>query len=312
MTSAWSFGVMPLRAAMGPPQPDWTWTARWSRHNRSFRYVVHDAVAALGGAEHVARLCRDWRALLTEESDTLAVPGRAARSATAGPPRRAGTCRCTRSARARRHPASPGPVAPRLVDLDWARGAVPTPHGPLTVDVGTEVTVESPVPVEIDVGGVRHHRPPGRWTVSAGREHDPNRPRPRGDGMTANRRARGRTHPADVANGRAGHRGRPGRAPCPRGAGRRAAVRRRRPGRTARRTRSARARRVLDAARDLVEVAARWPAGSTPGAESHERLRRPTAAPAPVQRLCWYAVVEVCDQVRRADRGRSTQYRRAT
>ncbi|MEE3922491.1 hypothetical protein V2I01_41740 [Micromonospora sp. BRA006-A] len=70
MTSAWSFGVMPLRAAMGPPQPDWDVDRQVVAAQPFFRYVVHDAVAALGGAEHVARLCRDWRALLTEETDT--------------------------------------------------------------------------------------------------------------------------------------------------------------------------------------------------------------------------------------------------
>ncbi|MFJ8828466.1 hypothetical protein [Micromonospora aurantiaca] len=177
VTSAWSFGVMPLRAAMGPPPPDWDVDRQVVAAQPFFRYVVHDAVAALGGAEHVARLCRDWRALLTEESDTWpetwsggslchgwsATPSRDLPLYTLG----AG-------------PAAPGfaraRVAPRLGDLDWARGAVPTPHGLLTVEVGTEVTVESPVPVEIDVGGVRHHRPPGRWTVPAGREHDPDRP----------------------------------------------------------------------------------------------------------------------------------------
>ncbi|MEE3922490.1 hypothetical protein V2I01_41735 [Micromonospora sp. BRA006-A] len=45
--------------------------------------------------------------------------------------------------------------------------------------MGTEVTVESPVPVEIDVGGVRHHRPPGRWTVPAGRNTTRTAPAPR-------------------------------------------------------------------------------------------------------------------------------------
>ncbi|MDM4784441.1 hypothetical protein [Micromonospora sp. b486] len=53
-------GVMPLRAAMGPPQPDWDVDREVVAAQPFFRYVVHDAVAALGGAEHVARLCRDW------------------------------------------------------------------------------------------------------------------------------------------------------------------------------------------------------------------------------------------------------------
>ncbi|MBF5029984.1 MULTISPECIES: hypothetical protein [unclassified Micromonospora] len=64
---------------------------------------------------------------------------------------------------------------------------------------------------------------------------------------------------------------------------------------------------VLDAARDLVEVAARWPAGSTPGAESHERLRQAHGSARAACSVCWYAVVEVGDQVRRADGGRPAQ-----
>lgn len=50
-------------------------------------------------------------------------------------------------------PAEPGysvvRIAPRLGDLSWARGAVPSPHGLISVDVrGSSVTITSPVPVD--------------------------------------------------------------------------------------------------------------------------------------------------------------------
>lgn len=45
-------------------------------------------------------------------------------------------------------------VAPRLGRLAWARGVVPTPHGPTAVEVGADaVTVDSPVPVVVDLAG---------------------------------------------------------------------------------------------------------------------------------------------------------------
>ena len=54
-------------------------------------------------------------------------------------------------------PAEPGfaraRIAPRLGDLAWARGAVPTPHGLLRVAIDAErIEIESPVPFELDAG----------------------------------------------------------------------------------------------------------------------------------------------------------------
>ena len=54
-------------------------------------------------------------------------------------------------------PAEPGfataRIAPRLGDLAWARGTVPTPFGPLTVEAkGDHVSVDSPVPFVLDRG----------------------------------------------------------------------------------------------------------------------------------------------------------------
>ncbi|GAA3670829.1 hypothetical protein GCM10022224_038830 [Nonomuraea antimicrobica] len=64
-------------------------------------------------------------------------------------------------------PAEPGydrvRVAPRLGGLAWARGAVPSPHGLVSVAVeGDRVMVDSPVPVELShPGGAVTHHPEG-------------------------------------------------------------------------------------------------------------------------------------------------------
>jgi alpha-L-rhamnosidase len=65
-------------------------------------------------------------------------------------------------------PAEPGfaraRVAPRLGDLSWARGAVPTPRGLLRVEAHeARVSVESPVPFDLDLGdGAATRQDPGR------------------------------------------------------------------------------------------------------------------------------------------------------
>jgi alpha-L-rhamnosidase len=69
-------------------------------------------------------------------------------------------------------PAEPGyasaRIAPRLGELEWARGAVPTPHGPIAVQAtADEVTIDSPVPVVLDLEGQAPHQlPAGRHKVS--------------------------------------------------------------------------------------------------------------------------------------------------
>jgi hypothetical protein len=55
-------------------------------------------------------------------------------------------------------PAEPGytvaRIAPRLGHLAWATGKVPTPHGLIEVHVtAKQVTVDSPVPVIVDLAG---------------------------------------------------------------------------------------------------------------------------------------------------------------
>ena len=43
-------------------------------------------------------------------------------------------------------------IAPRLGDLSWAKGSVPTPHGLIHVSVDeNRISIESPVPVVVDL-----------------------------------------------------------------------------------------------------------------------------------------------------------------
>jgi hypothetical protein len=55
-------------------------------------------------------------------------------------------------------PAEPGyakaRIAPRLGELAWAKGSVPTPHGLISVDASAEfVAIDSPVPVILEWEG---------------------------------------------------------------------------------------------------------------------------------------------------------------
>jgi hypothetical protein len=74
-------------------------------------------------------------------------------------------------------PAEPGyttaRIAPRLGRLSWARGTVPTPRGLITVEATADsVTIDSPVPVVVDLDG-RPPRtlPPERHEMSVRRDH---------------------------------------------------------------------------------------------------------------------------------------------
>ncbi|MCB0160648.1 MAG: hypothetical protein KDD83_21095, partial [Caldilineaceae bacterium] len=70
-------------------------------------------------------------------------------------------------------PAEPGygvaHIAPRLGDLAWAKGSVPTPHGLIHVDARAGgVTVTSPVPVVVDLPGrAPQHLAAGTHTINA-------------------------------------------------------------------------------------------------------------------------------------------------
>ncbi|GAB4557275.1 MAG: glycoside hydrolase family 78 protein [Anaerolineae bacterium] len=129
------------------------------------QYVVHDAVVAAGKAEMLPRLYRRWSQFLTGGYDTIG------ECWSWGTHVHGWSCTPTRDMvfyTLGVTPAEPGytaaRVAPRLGDLEWARGAVPTPSGLIEVEVTRErLTVTSPVPVILDLPG----QPPRR--LDAGR-----------------------------------------------------------------------------------------------------------------------------------------------
>lgn len=131
-------------------EPDWDVDTLVVGAQPFFRYVVHDALAELGAADRIAGLCREWGDLLDGAPTAFREcwdGGSYCHGWSATPSRDllVHTLGIT--------PAEPGyavvRVAPRLGDLEWAHGAVPSPHGLISVEVrGEEVTIDSPVPVE--------------------------------------------------------------------------------------------------------------------------------------------------------------------
>lgn len=134
-------------------------------------YVVHDAVALAARADLLPELYRRWSQFLVDGYDTI------------------GECwgwgthvhgwSCTPTKDMVFYtlgvtPAEPGytvaRVAPRLGSLAWAKGQVPTPHGLITVHATAEqVTVDSPVPVIVDLEGQPPQSlPAGHHEVGAG------------------------------------------------------------------------------------------------------------------------------------------------
>lgn len=150
-------------------EPDWDVHRQVVGAQPFFRYVVHDALALLGAADEIARLCRDWARLLDGAPSAF-------RECWEG----GSYCHGWSSTPARDllvhtlgiTPAEPGyarvRIAPRLGDLAWARGAVPSPHGLISVDVSAgRLRVDSPVPVDLvrPDGEVTGH-PEGRLDVA--------------------------------------------------------------------------------------------------------------------------------------------------
>ncbi|MCU1509200.1 MAG: hypothetical protein JWQ12_1465, partial [Glaciihabitans sp.] len=133
-----------------------------------YSYVVHDAVAAAERAAELPALLRRWSVFLTNGYDTFgecwgwgtpvhgwsSTPTKDLVSYVLGV-----TPDAPEYARAR--------IAPALGELTEVEGAVPTPHGMLTVRVSEgSAEVDSPVPfVFVDSAGSGHERTGGRHTL---------------------------------------------------------------------------------------------------------------------------------------------------
>ena len=118
-------------------------------------YLVHDAVAQAGLADNLTALYRRWSQFLTDGYDTLG------ECWGWGTHVHGWSCTPTRDLvfyTLGVTPAAPGyasaRIAPRLGDLDWAKGSVPTPHGLIHVHAtGEKVVIDSPVPVIAELKG---------------------------------------------------------------------------------------------------------------------------------------------------------------
>ena len=153
----------------GAPEPWWDTEHQVVAAQPFFRYVVHDAVASAERAELIPALCRDWLPLVARSKTTwsetwyggshthgwCSTPTRDLMQYTLGIT-----------------PAQPGfgkaHVAPALGDLDWARGAVPTPHGLIKIDVHRdELTLDTPVEAVVVFGGIDTRVSPGQHDLRA-------------------------------------------------------------------------------------------------------------------------------------------------
>lgn len=118
-------------------------------------YLVHDAVATAGMANKLPQLYRRWLEFLVDGFDTLGECwgwGTHVHGWSSTPTKDLifYTLGVT--------PDEPGytkaRIAPRLGELAWAKGTVPTPHGLLAVEVDTEnIIINSPVPFILDLEG---------------------------------------------------------------------------------------------------------------------------------------------------------------
>jgi len=140
---------------MGIYEADWDTEREIVIGEPFISYLVHDAVVEAGLANKLPELYRRWSQYLTNGYDTI------------------GECwgwgthvhgwSCTPTKDMVFYtlgvtPAEPGyttaRIAPRLGELEWAKGSVPTPHGLIEVDVkGDRVLVNSPIPFVLDLEG---------------------------------------------------------------------------------------------------------------------------------------------------------------
>ncbi len=139
----------------GPTEPWWDVERQIVAAQPFFRYVVHDALAAADLADLIPAACRDWAVLLDRDPTTWSevwFGGSHCHGWSSTPTR--DLVQCTLGIT----PALPGfrraRIAPALGDLDWARGAAPTPFGLIRVDVTpNRLELETPVEANVVFGG---------------------------------------------------------------------------------------------------------------------------------------------------------------
>ena len=159
------------KQTQGIYEPDWDVETQVVIAEPFMNYVVHDAVALAGRADLLPELYHRWSQFLVDGYDTI--------SECWGWGTHVHGWSCTPTKDMVFYtlgvtPAEPGytvaRVAPRLGGLQWAKGKVPTPHGLISVHATAEqVTVDSPVPVVVDLEGQAPQTlPAGHHEVKAG------------------------------------------------------------------------------------------------------------------------------------------------
>jgi hypothetical protein len=143
-----------LRAAH--PAPWWDVSEQVVVAQPFFRYVVHDALVDAGRSDLIVDQCLDWAIALERcpTSWTECWFGGTVSHGWSSTPTRDLMQRVLGVT-----PAEPGfataAVAPALGSLEWARGRLPTPAGPITIVVD-RTTVEIDTPLPFIHQGVRH------------------------------------------------------------------------------------------------------------------------------------------------------------
>lgn len=152
-------------------EPDWDTEHEIVIAQPFMSYAVHDAIAQAGRADRLPELYRRWSEFLVGGYDTLG------ECWGWGTHVHGWSCTPTRDMifyTLGVTPAEPAyataRVAPRLGGLAWAKGQAPTPHGPIAVEASAErVTVESPVPIVLDLPGQPPRGlPAGRHEIALG------------------------------------------------------------------------------------------------------------------------------------------------
>ena len=142
-----------MKQMMGVYVADWDTENQIVIGEPFISYLVHDAVAQAGQAGKLTELYRRWSQFLVGGFDTIG------ECWGWGTHVHGWSCTPTRDMvfyTLGVTPLEPGyaraRIAPRLGGLAWAKGSVPTPHGLITVQATPDkVTIDSPVPVQIDL-----------------------------------------------------------------------------------------------------------------------------------------------------------------
>jgi hypothetical protein len=158
-----------MKIMQGIYEPDWDAENQIVRMQPFMSYAVHDAVALAGEADRLPALCRSWGRFFADGYDTIG------ENWGQGTHVHGWSCTPTKDMvfyTLGVTPAEPGytkaHIAPRLGDLQWVEGKVPTPFGLISVRAESDkVVVDSPVPIVVELPGKPAvELPAGKHTIA--------------------------------------------------------------------------------------------------------------------------------------------------